>query len=146
MRSQRIVKRRHYDVIIVGAGPVGGYLARKFHEENFDVLILEEHDQIGRPFQCAGLVNPKSMERVDAYETVLTPIWGARMHSPSGISVLIGSPDEVRTWSVCRKLFDETVVKQALEAGADILLSSRPVSAEVKHDGVELLVSVKGEE
>ena len=73
MRSQRIVKRRHYDVIIVGAGPVGGYLARKFREENFDVLILEEHDQIGRPFQCAGLVNPKSMERVDAYETVLTP-------------------------------------------------------------------------
>ncbi len=53
MRSQRIVKRRHYDVIIVGAGPVGGYLARKFREENFDVLILEEHDQIGRPFQCA---------------------------------------------------------------------------------------------
>jgi digeranylgeranylglycerophospholipid reductase len=146
MRSQRIVKRRHYDVIIVGAGPVGGYLARKFREENFDVLILEEHDQIGRPFQCAGLVNPKSMERVDAYETVLTPIWGARMHSPSGISVLIGSPDEVRTWSVCRKLFDETVVKQSLEAGADILLSSRPLSAEVKHDGVELLVSVKGEE
>ena len=68
------------------------------------------------------------------------------MHSPSGISVLIGSPDEVRTWSVCRKLFDETVVKQSLEADADILLSSRPLSAEVKDDGVELLVSVKGEE
>ncbi len=72
MRSQRIVKRRHYDVIIVGAGPVGGYLARKFREEKFDVLILEEHDQIGRPSSCAGLVNRKSMAASYTHLTLLT--------------------------------------------------------------------------
>ena len=50
-----------YDAVIVGAGPIGGYLAQKLAKNNLRVLILEEHQEIGRPFQCAGLVNPKAM-------------------------------------------------------------------------------------
>ena len=104
-----------YDVIIIGAGPVGGYLARRLGENNMRVLLIEEHAEIGRPFQCAGLVNPSAMERIGAYDTVLSRIWGARMYSPSGIEIKIGSEDSSRTWSVCRKLFDERVVTQALD-------------------------------
>ncbi len=45
-----------YDVVIVGAGPVGGFLAQRMSEGGVSVLLLEEHAQIGRPFQCAGQV------------------------------------------------------------------------------------------
>tara|TARA_B100000029_G_scaffold126823_2_gene120501 strand:- start:2698 stop:3903 length:1206 start_codon:yes stop_codon:yes gene_type:complete len=135
-----------YDVIIVGAGPVGGYLARRLRENEFSVLLIEEHSQIGRPFQCAGMVNPEAMEKIGAYDTVQTRIWGARMYSPSGIEIEIGAPEKVRTWSVCRKLFDERVVSQALDCGAHLLLSSRPISAQVTSTGVELLVDVDGSE
>ena len=89
-----------YDVVVVGAGPVGGFLAQRMCEEGASVLLLEEHAQIGRPFQCAGLVNPEAMSLVDLQSTVLTPIWGARIHSPSGIPVEIGNEFDVRTWSV----------------------------------------------
>ena len=133
-----------YDVIIIGAGPVGGYLARRLGEHNMRVLLIEEHAEIGRPFQCAGLVNPSAMERIGAYDTVLSRIWGARMYSPSGIEIKIGSEDSTRTWSVCRKLFDERVVTQALDFGADILLSSKPVEALVTDSGVKLNVDVDG--
>ena len=129
-----------YDVIIVGAGPVGGYLGKRFREHGASVLILEEHSEIGRPFQCAGLVNPEAMEKVAAYDTVLTRIWGARMHSPSGISIEIGQSERVRTWSVCRKLFDENVVRQALDIGADLSLSTKPIDAKIIEDGVEVTV------
>ena len=105
-----------YDAIIVGAGPIGGYLARKLAKENLRILILEEHAEIGRPFQCAGLVNPKAMESVGLFDTVLTPIWGARIYSPEGTLVEIGQQEKVRTWSVCRKLFDEAVVIQSVKS------------------------------
>ena len=135
-----------YDVVVVGAGPIGGFLAQRMCEGGATVLLLEEHAQIGRPFQCAGLVNPEAMRLTGLESTVLSPIWGARIHSPSGIPVVIGDNQEVRTWSVCRKLFDEGVVGAAKQAGADIWLSSKPVSAEEMDDHVLLsIASPKGE-
>lgn len=129
-----------YDVVIIGAGPIGGYLSRRFCESGHSVLLIEEHAEVGRPFQCAGLVNPHAMETVGIDQSILTGIWGARIHSPSGIAVNIGDPNRIRTWSVCRKLFDEAVVMQAIEIGAELLLSSKPTSAEVHADYVSLEV------
>ena len=130
-----------YDFVVVGAGPIGSLLARRLSQRGASVLIIEEHAQIGRPFQCAGLVNPDAMELVGLHDTVLTPIWGARIHGPSGEVVSIGSPDIVRTWSVCRKLFDESILESAIESGAELWLSSKPLWAEQDERGVSITIS-----
>jgi len=130
-----------YDFVVVGAGPIGSLLARRLSQRGASVLIIEEHAQIGRPFQCAGLVNPDAMELVGLHDTVLTPIWGARIHGPSGEVVSIGSPDIVRTWSVCRKLFDESILESAIESGAELWLSSKPLRAEQDERGVSITIS-----
>ncbi len=135
-----------YDVVVVGAGPVGGYLATKLATGGVSVLLLEEHAEIGRPFQCAGLVNTESMDLTGLQHTVLSPIWGARIHSPSGIPVVIGDKSRTRTWSVCRKLFDEGIVKQAIGNGVHIWLSSKPISAVVEEESVNLsIITPEGE-
>ena len=130
-----------YDFVVVGAGPIGSLLARRLSQRGASVLIIEEHAQIGRPFQCAGLVNPDALELVGLHDTVLTPIWGARIHGPSGEVVSIGSPDTVRTWSVCRKLFDESLLESAIESGAELWLSSKPLWAEQDERGVNITIS-----
>ena len=40
----------------------------------------------------------------------------------------IGSQERIRTWSVCRKKFDEGVVKLAVDGVAELLLNSRPTN------------------
>ncbi|MGB0488943.1 MAG: geranylgeranyl reductase family protein [Candidatus Poseidoniaceae archaeon] len=113
-----------HDVIVVGAGPVGARLATVLAERGVDVLMLEEHASIGRPFQCAGLVNPWSMAEVGLEHTVLQEIDGATIHGPHHASVSVGVPGETRTSAVCRNRFDEGVVEQAIRAGAKLRLST----------------------
>jgi digeranylgeranylglycerophospholipid reductase len=43
-------------ITIVGAGPVGNYLAYLFSKQGKEVRVVEEHKEIGKPIQCAGIV------------------------------------------------------------------------------------------
>ncbi|HJW97192.1 MAG TPA: NAD(P)/FAD-dependent oxidoreductase [archaeon] len=45
------------DVLIAGAGPVGLYLAGLLEKSGLTVRILEEHERIGLPNHCSGLVS-----------------------------------------------------------------------------------------
>ena len=135
-----------WDVVIVGAGPVGGHTANLLATRGHRVLLLEEHNEIGRPFQCAGLVTPNAMKQVGLYETILEEVDGALIHGPSGTLVPVGTEGTVRTYVVCRKLFDEAVVKQSMVSGATLWLKSKPISAEVHSYGVNLVISRDGKE
>lgn len=136
---------QHWDVVIVGAGPAGGRVATHIAERGHSVLLLEEHEEIGRPFQCAGLVTPNAMKEVGLFHSILEEVDGALIHGPSGTLVPVGTEGKVRTYVVCRKIFDQGVVKQSLEAGADIWLNSKPVDANVHDDHVDLTISKNGE-
>ena len=75
-----------------------------------------------------------------AQSSILTTIWGANIHSPTGNRVSIGDPEVPRTYSVCRKIFDEAVVMQSIATGTEIMLSTKPVSASVEESYVELKI------
>ncbi|MDP6869784.1 MAG: geranylgeranyl reductase family protein [Candidatus Poseidoniaceae archaeon] len=136
----------HWQVVVVGAGPVGGRIATELAKRKISVLLLEEHNEIGRPFQCAGLVNPPAMERVNLEESILTTVDGAHIHSPSGIMIPVGEDGVPRTHVVCRKRFDQGVVRQALEAGAELFLESKPLDAYLDDGLMKLVVDKNGEE
>ena len=135
-----------YDVIIVGAGPVGGRAATLLSQQGLKVLMLEEHKEIGRPFQCAGLVTPSAMDAVEAYDTVLQEVDGALIHGPRGTLVPVGTEGTLRTYVVCRKRFDQFVVQQGMEAGATLWLDSIPLDAQPSDTGVDVVVRKEGEE
>ncbi|MCH1539928.1 MAG: geranylgeranyl reductase family protein [Candidatus Poseidonia sp.] len=140
------MERIHYDVVIVGAGPIGGRAGTLLALEGLKVLMLEEHNEIGRPFQCAGLVTPSAMNVVKAYETVLEEVDGALIHGPSGTLVPVGTDGTLRTYVVCRKRFDQAVVQQAMEAGAHLWVNSTPSDANANEDGVDVTVQRNGEQ
>ena len=59
--------------------------------------------------------------------------------------VPVGKDGHTRTHVVCRKIFDQGVVAQAMEAGAHLWLMSKPIEAEVREDRVELKIEREGE-
>ncbi|NLL62083.1 MAG: NAD(P)/FAD-dependent oxidoreductase [Candidatus Atribacteria bacterium] len=44
-------------IVIVGAGPVGCFTARLLEQAGFHPILLEEHNEVGKPVQCAGIVS-----------------------------------------------------------------------------------------
>lgn len=136
---------KEVDVLVVGAGPIGGYFSKRMAELGINVLILEEHLEVGKPFQCAGLVNPSAMEKVGLYDTVLSEIDGAIMHSPFGTTIEIGKPNNIRTYAVCRKKFDQAIVQEAINEGSDLWLNSKPLDTEYVDDSIIVKVSKNNE-
>ena len=135
-----------WDVVIIGAGPVGGHTANLLAQRGQRVLLIEEHNEIGRPFQCAGLVTPNAMKQVGLYDTILEEIDGALIHGPSGTLVPVGTGGTIRTYVVCRKLFDEAVVKQSMISGATLWLNSKPTNAVVNQDYVSIRINKNGKD
>ena len=57
----------------------------------------------------------------------------------------MGTEGTLRTYVVCRKRFDQYVVQQGMEAGAELWLNTVPTSAEREEEGVRLTVLRDGE-
>jgi geranylgeranyl reductase family protein len=122
-----------YDAVVVGAGPIGGYAAGIISKKGFNVLILEEHNDIGKPVQCAGLVTPRVLDFVDARKTVLNSVQGANIYSPNSHKLRI---DGGKTEAVVidRASFDKKIVMDAVDSGSEILLGSKVISIKRKED------------
>ncbi|TLZ83273.1 MAG: NAD(P)/FAD-dependent oxidoreductase [Methanobacteriota archaeon] len=78
-----VTSARPFDVVVIGAGPAGGYLAGKVAEAGYEVALVEEHREIGEPIQCGGLVTPRVFEYVDCKETIIGSVHGAELYSPT---------------------------------------------------------------
>lgn len=139
--------RRYYrlvhDLAIVGGGPAGLLTARRCAEAGLDVLLLEEHPQIGEPVHCTGVLSfeTAALAKIPD-EIVLGRLQHAKLVSP------VGAACEVR-WAasgseeilvVDRGLFDRSLAEQAERAGAVIRLGARVDGVEVDDHGVTLAV------
>lgn len=128
-----------FDVVVVGAGPMGSYAADIISSKGWRVALVEEHRKIGVPVQCAGLVTPRVFEIVDKRLTVVNSLRGAEIYSPSGREIVIDGK-ETKAVVLDRASFDREVAKDALFHGATSFLGSTVVNAEKKDRGIELHV------
>ena len=72
-------------VSIIGAGPSGSYLAYLLAKEGRQVHVFEEHDEIGRPIQCTGLVTGAIKELIKLREDfIVNEINRVRVYAPDG--------------------------------------------------------------
>lgn len=111
------------DLIIVGAGPVGSHLAKKFSEQENDVLVIERSPEVGKPLACSGHVSPDIWSFVpeDSRERIYqNKIKGARFHN-SGKDYEFFR-DEPVSYVIDRVELDKLKAEEAEKAGAELHL------------------------
>src|SRR3989344_8016069 len=106
-------------ITIIGAGPAGSYLAFLLAKKGKDVALIEEHDKIGSPVQCTGIVTGSIEKFVKLPNKVIAnrcnKVVVASKNSRTEVEV-----DEIVMW---RNKFDEFMAEKAQDEGVKILLN-----------------------
>ncbi|MBN1389879.1 MAG: NAD(P)/FAD-dependent oxidoreductase [Candidatus Thermoplasmatota archaeon] len=126
------------DITIIGAGPIGCYTAWMLSKKGFSVGLLEEHPEVGRPEQCAGLVNRSMFDLPELDKVIdrvrLNDITGADIYSPGGKYLNLRA-NKVKAISMDRARFDKVLLKNAADAGTETLLSVKAIGIDRRNDG-----------
>lgn len=81
--------------------------------------MVEEHDAIGHPVQCAGLVSSRVLDLARSRSMLLHPVHGASVVSPGGRRMSFRSA-EPRAFVIDRAGLDRHLAEQAAQAGVEI--------------------------
>jgi len=137
---------RKAGIIVVGGGPCGSFSALTAARLGADVIVFEEHKEIGVPSHCAGHVSLRGLQRLKLSlprEVVENQFKGAVFYSPSGCEFGVRFASPV-TCVLDRALFDKHLAELAEEAGVRYSRGAR-VNSFVWGNGFVRGVSVKGD-
>jgi len=133
-----------FDTIVIGAGPVGSWAAQLLALDGYNVAVLEEHERIGEPMQCTGIIGVECFERFHLpTDSVLREARSARLFSPSGKSIHLNS-ERPQAYIVDRGTFDRMLADGAAARGARYFTSIGVTGIEIAQDRVRLSTD-KGE-
>ncbi|MEM3793674.1 MAG: NAD(P)/FAD-dependent oxidoreductase [Candidatus Bathyarchaeia archaeon] len=127
-----------WDVVIAGAGPSGLMAAREASHGGLRTLVLEEHDEIGVPEHCAGLVSIRGLGLLNLKprpDFVRKEIFGAVFHSPTG-RILTLRKKEIVALVLDRARFDRQLAEGAMRSGAEIKTGVRVEDIEERRNGL----------
>jgi len=128
------------DVAIVGGGPGGLSAARRLAADGWSVTLFEEHDHVGTPVHCTGVLAEDVIGSMDLpAEAVLNPLSTVRFVAPAGHSF-----DYTTTTTeavvIDREVFDSALARRAEAAGATVIRGGRVTAIDPAADGVTLTV------
>jgi len=125
------------DVLIVGGGPGGLFMAARLAATGLRTLACEEHDRVGDPVHCTGVLATESFAAYDLpTDATLNHLTTVRFVSPGGIPVDYTTPAPLAT-VIDRPTFDRALAARAVAAGAELRTAARVTSLDIHADRVD---------
>src|SRR5206468_10551973 len=113
------------DVLVVGGGPGGLFVAERLARAGVHTVVCEEHELVGDPVHCAGSLAAESFDQFDLpRDVILNTLTAARFVSPSGITVRHETSTALAA-VIDRVAFDRSLARRAKRAGAEIRIGAR---------------------
>ena len=110
----------NFDVVVVGAGPVGSTIAYYLSSDGLDVALVDKKRQIGHPLQCAGILSKHIFDFNELPdEVILNEVTGAFLHTRNHI--LNVKKDTTVAYVIDRIAYDEFLLKRAIESGVQLI-------------------------
>ena len=134
-----------HDVIVIGGGPVGSYVAYKLAGMGHGVAVLEQHKQPGEQVCCTGIISQKCITAFAIDENViLRQTNSAKLFSPSGTLIRLWR-EQTQAGIVDRAALDVAMAGRAQGKGAEYLPNSLARDIQVGDDRVRVKAVRQGE-
>jgi len=130
-----------YDVIVIGGGPVGSYVAYQLAGLGYGVAVLERKQKIGEKTCCTGIIGRECVETFAIEKDVIRrQANSARLFSPSG-KVLRLWRHELQACILDRVAFDRAMAYRAQAKGAEYWLDTSAEAIKIEANRVRIKAS-----
>ncbi len=128
---------------MVGAGPAGSLTASKLAADGHEVTLLEEHERIGEPMHCAGVVSDSFLRSIPVTPEVLSCIRHAKVVFPGGRMLELERSTPFG-YMIDRRDLDVKLADYAVRNGVDLRMGTCFTAANHARDSITAITN-KGE-
>ncbi|UCE36886.1 MAG: NAD(P)/FAD-dependent oxidoreductase [Thermoplasmata archaeon] len=147
-----------YDVVVVGCGPAGSLTAKHIAKSGANVLMIEKRAEVGSPIRCGEGLDKGGLAKMGLKpdkKWISNEVKGAHVIAPNGTTLELkeGMAGNEVGFVIKRDIFDKVLAKQAILAGADIMIRTSAIGIiekegyiagiKAKHMGERLDINAK---
>ena len=131
-----------YDVIVVGAGPSGSYIASRLAQLGYRVIVMERKKEAGEDICCTGIISVDCFNTFKLDATIFGQASSAKFFAPSGEFIRLERQNP-QAYIVDRATLDRSLKERAQKYGAEYLFSA--LVAALSSEPNQILVTVESQ-